>query len=149
MGNRETSLHSILKFFQVDKTGRCRMTSSARYLKFGSENYQAAGNKFRVFVGFDHSRQIIHRRVGLRCIPLYGSGLHLRRSAWHAARTARGLPGGLPSSPAAGVRVRLGSAPSGARCGEAPVGSGDKWLYFSYTLFSVSVFDPKQTLGEP
>jgi hypothetical protein len=25
--------HSILKFFQVDKTGRCRMTSSARYFQ--------------------------------------------------------------------------------------------------------------------
>jgi hypothetical protein len=109
------------------------MTSSARYFKFRSENCHAAGNKFRVFVGYDHSRQIIHRRIGLRSIPLHGSG----------------LPGGLPSSPAAGVRVRLGRAPSGARYGEAPVGSRDKWLYFSYTLLSVSVFDPKQTLGEP
>jgi hypothetical protein len=102
--------YSILKFFQVDKTGRCRMTSSARYFKFGSENYHAAGIKFRVFVGFDHSRQIIHRRVGLRSIPLHGSGLHLRRSAW------RGLPGGLPSSP----------QPLACGCGwgELPVGRG-------------------------
>jgi hypothetical protein len=115
--------NSILKFFQVDQTGRCRMTSSARYFKFGSENYHAAGNKFRVFVGVDHSRQIIHRRVGLRRILLYGSGLHLRRSAWRAPSAPRAMPGGLPSSPAAGVRVRLGRAPSGARCGEAPVGS--------------------------
>jgi hypothetical protein len=40
-------------------------------------------------------------------------------------------------------------APSGVRCGKAPVGSRDKWFYFSYTLLSVSVCDPKQTLGEP
>ncbi len=125
------------------------MTSSARYFKSGSENYHAAGNKFQVFVGFDHSRQIIQRRVGLRSLPLHGSGLHLRHSAWRAARTARGLPGGLPSSPAAGVRVRLGRAPSGARGGEAPVGSRHQWRYFSYTLLAVSVFAPKQTLGEP
>jgi hypothetical protein len=44
-------------------------------------------------------------------------GLRLRRSAWRAARMARSLPGGLPSAPAAGVRVRLGSAPSGATGG--------------------------------
>jgi hypothetical protein len=59
------------------------------------------------------------------------------------------LPGGLPSSLAAGVGVRLGRAPSGVRCGESPVGSRDKWLYFSYTRFSLSVVDPKQTLGAP
>jgi hypothetical protein len=75
------------------------MTSSARYFKFGSENYHAAGNNFRVFAGFAHSHQIIHRRVGVRSRALHGSGLRLRRSAWHAARTVRGLPGGLPSSP--------------------------------------------------
>ena len=49
--------------------------------------------------------------------------LHLRRSAWRAARTARGLPGGLPSSPAAGVRVRLGRSPSGDT-GEVRGGAG-------------------------
>src|SRR5262245_60391777 len=31
----------------------------------------------------------------------------------YTARTARGLPGSLPNSPAAGVRVRLGRAPRG------------------------------------
>jgi hypothetical protein len=30
--------HSILKFFQVDITGMCRMTSSARYFKDGVDS---------------------------------------------------------------------------------------------------------------
>ena len=63
-------------------------------------------------------------------------GLRLRRSAWRAARTAHGLPGGLPSSPQPlACGCGWGELPVGtqARCGEAPVGSREKWLYFSYT----------------
>ena len=108
------------------------MTSPARYFKFGSENYHAAGNKFRVFAGFDHSRQIIHRRVGLRSIPLHDSGLRLRRSAWRRR--------GSGSSSRVGTRTR---------CGEAPVGSVLQMaLFFLYFILGV-LFDPKQTLGEP
>jgi hypothetical protein len=50
-------------------------------------------------------------------------GLRLRCSAWRAARTARGLPGGLPSAPAAGMRVRLGRA-SRRDTGEVRGGAG-------------------------
>jgi hypothetical protein len=91
------------------------MTSSARYFTFGSENYHAAGNKFQVFAGFDHSRQIIHRRVGLQSIPLHGSGLRLRRSAWRAG--------------AAGESSQWGHGRGAGR--RRWVGSRDKWLYFS------------------
>ena len=52
-------------------------------------------------------------------------GLRLRRSAWRAARTAGGLPGGLPRSPQPlACGYGWGERPVGtrARCGEAPVG---------------------------
>jgi hypothetical protein len=45
--------------------------------------------------------------------------------------------------------VRLLCGSMGGRCGEALVGSRDKWLYFAYTLLSVFALDPKQTLGAP
>ena len=64
-------------------------------------------------------------------------GLRLRRSAWRAARTARGLPGGLPSSPAAGVRVRLGRAPSGDT-GEVRGGAGG-WARVNTPQINLSV----------
>jgi hypothetical protein len=55
-----------------------------------------------------------------------------RRAEWAAG----GLPGGLPSSPAAGGWVRLGALPGGHGRGarrRRRVGSREKWLYFSYT----------------
>jgi hypothetical protein len=99
------------------------MTASARSLKFGREHDPAAGPTCRVCVGFEHSRQRRHRRVGRRSRPLHGSGLHRRRAAWRAPSTPRGLPGGLPSSPGAGVRVRRGRAPRGDT-GEVRGGAG-------------------------
>jgi hypothetical protein len=65
-------------------------------------------------------------------------GLRLRRSAWRAARTARGLPGGLPSSPQPlACGYGWGEIPGGtrARCGEAPVGgrAGKVALFFLYS----------------
>ena len=52
-----------------------------------------------------------------------------RRAAW----VAGGLPGGLPSSPAAGRWVRLGGTPRGtrARCEETPAGQGHLVFQFN------------------
>jgi hypothetical protein len=64
--------------------------------------------------------------------------LRLRRSAWRAARTACGLPGGLPSSPqplACGYGWGELAGGQGRGAGRRWwVGSREKWLCVSYTL---------------
>src|SRR5262245_30541279 len=54
-------------------------------------------------------------------VPDMCTGLHWLRGE-RAKPGAGGLPGGLPSYPATGARVRLGETPSEdtARCGETP-----------------------------
>ena len=79
------------------------------------------------------------RVPGVTTIPDVCAGLRLRRSAWRTVRTARGLPGGLPSSPAAGVRVRLARAPSGDT-GEVRGGAGGWARVKSGFIFPILLF---------
>jgi hypothetical protein len=84
-----------------------------------------------------------YRSMAAACTvaALYGARCGRRAACLAVYRARQALPCGC-----GGGELPVGTR---ARCGEAPVGSRDKWLYFSYTLLSVSVFDPKQTLGEP
>ena len=44
------SMHSILKFFQVDRTGMFRMTASARYVKHGVGSSRPNGRGIMCFL---------------------------------------------------------------------------------------------------